>query len=58
MHRVEAEVQLQDSRETDHCHHGDEHGKVHPLMSFSLNLLDLYLGSNLMMKKWLQLLSN
>ncbi|XP_066345792.1 uncharacterized protein [Miscanthus floridulus] len=27
--RVEAEVQLQDSRETDHCHHGDEHGHHH-----------------------------
>jgi len=56
MHRIEAEVQ--DSKETYHCHHGDEHGKVHSLMSFSLNLLDLHLGSNLMMKKWLHLLSN
>lgn len=58
MHRIEAEVQLQESKENGHCHHGDDHGKVHPLMSFSLNLLDLYLGSNLMMKKRFQLLSN
>ncbi|RLM73609.1 hypothetical protein C2845_PM15G20700 [Panicum miliaceum] len=27
--RIEAEVQLQESKETGHCHHGDEHGHHH-----------------------------
>ena len=50
-YRVEAEVQLQESKETGNCHHGDEHGKVHTLMSDVLYLLCLYFQSNFVMKK-------
>ena len=37
-YRIEAEVQLQESKETGHCHHGDEHGKVHTSTSYVLHL--------------------
>nr|CAB3488143.1 unnamed protein product [Digitaria exilis] len=36
--RIEAEVQSQESNETSHCHHGDEHGKVENLISDVLYL--------------------
>ncbi|KAK3143809.1 hypothetical protein QOZ80_4AG0305190 [Eleusine coracana subsp. coracana] len=29
MHKIESEVQLQESKETGHCHHGDEHRHLH-----------------------------
>jgi hypothetical protein len=32
MHRIEAEVQLQENKEAGHCHHGDEHGKTQTFM--------------------------